>query len=129
MNLLPCRLGTLGVSILSTGFLSSVTPVIKAVCPSEGWTSGGATVIVIGDNFFDGLQVVFGTVIVWSEVQLILVRFTGAVCVIDTSFKWRRYCRICSLSGAVVTDRVGLLLAVTDFSLQPHSRMQPESAV
>jgi len=45
-----------------------VTPTIKAVCPSEGWTSGGATVIVIGDNFFDGLQVVFGTVLVWSEV-------------------------------------------------------------
>ena len=56
------------VSLLNAGFLSSVTPTIKAVCPSEGWTSGGATVIVIGDNFFDGLQVVFGTVLVWSEV-------------------------------------------------------------
>jgi len=53
----------------NAGFLSSVTPTIKAVCPSEGWTSGGATVIVIGDNFFDGLQVVFGTVLVWSEVS------------------------------------------------------------
>ena len=57
-----------GVCLLNAGFLSSVTPTIKAVCPSEGWTSGGATVIVIGDNFFDGLQVVFGTVLVWSEV-------------------------------------------------------------
>jgi len=55
--------------MVSIGFLSSVTPTIKAVCPSEGWTSGGATVIVIGDNFFDGLQVVFGTVLVWSEVS------------------------------------------------------------
>jgi len=52
-----------------SGFLSSVSPTIKAVCPSEGWTTGGATVIVIGDNFFDGLQVVFGTVLVWSEVR------------------------------------------------------------
>ena len=26
--------------------------------------------IIIGDNFFDGLQVVFGTMLVWSEVSL-----------------------------------------------------------
>ena len=25
--------------------------------------------IIIGDNFFDGLQVVFGTMLVWSEVS------------------------------------------------------------
>ncbi|NXT87524.1 COE3 factor, partial [Anhinga rufa] len=36
---------------------SEATPCIKAISPSEGWTTGGATVIVIGDNFFDGLQV------------------------------------------------------------------------
>ncbi|NXA43713.1 COE3 factor, partial [Eudromia elegans] len=47
---------------------SEATPCIKAISPSEGWTTGGATVIVIGDNFFDGLQVVFGTMLVWSEV-------------------------------------------------------------
>ncbi|NXG39485.1 COE1 factor, partial [Dromaius novaehollandiae] len=46
----------------------AATPCIKAISPSEGWTTGGATVIVIGDNFFDGLQVVFGTMLVWSEV-------------------------------------------------------------
>ncbi|KAJ8317496.1 hypothetical protein KUTeg_005400 [Tegillarca granosa] len=44
------------------------TPCIKAICPSEGWTTGGTTVIIIGDNFFDGLQVVFGTMLVWSEL-------------------------------------------------------------
>lgn len=43
-------------------------PCIKAISPSEGWTSGGASVIIIGDQFFDGLQVVFGTMLVWSEV-------------------------------------------------------------
>ncbi|NWX76655.1 COE3 factor, partial [Alca torda] len=48
----------------------AATPCIKAISPSEGWTTGGATVIVIGDNFFDGLQVVFGTMLVWSEVTL-----------------------------------------------------------
>lgn len=43
-------------------------PCIKAISPSEGWTTGGAQVIIVGDNFFDGLQVVFGTMLVWSEV-------------------------------------------------------------
>lgn len=47
----------------------AATPCIKAISPSEGWTTGGATVILIGDNFFDGLQVVFGTMLVWSEVS------------------------------------------------------------
>lgn len=51
------------------GFLCAATPTIKAICPSEGWTTGGTTVIIIGDNFFDGLQVVFGTMLVWSEVS------------------------------------------------------------
>ncbi|XP_073241683.1 transcription factor COE2-like isoform X2 [Porites lutea] len=42
-------------------------PSIKAICPNEGWTTGGTHVVVIGENFFDGLQVVFGSLIVWSE--------------------------------------------------------------
>lgn len=50
----------------------AATPCIKAISPSEGWTTGGATVILIGDNFFDGLQVVFGTMLVWSEVILLI---------------------------------------------------------
>ncbi|TRZ00728.1 hypothetical protein DNTS_007167 [Danionella cerebrum] len=45
-------------------------PCIKAICPSEGWTSGGASVIIIGDQFFHGLQVLFGTMLVWTEVTL-----------------------------------------------------------
>lgn len=49
--------------------LPVATPCIKAISPSEGWTSGGSTVIIVGDNFFDGLQVVFGTMLVWSEVS------------------------------------------------------------
>lgn len=51
----------------------AATPSIKAISPSEGWTTGGATVIIIGDNFFDGLQVIFGTMLVWSEVSFHLV--------------------------------------------------------
>lgn len=44
------------------------TPTIKAMSPSEGWISGGQTVVIIGENFFDGLQVFFGTIPVWSEL-------------------------------------------------------------
>lgn len=50
-------------------FCFTAYPSIKAICPNEGWTSGGTNVVVIGDNFFDGLQVVFGALIVWSEVM------------------------------------------------------------
>ena len=38
---------------------ASAVPCIKAISPSEGWTTGGSTVIIIGDNFFDGLQVLY----------------------------------------------------------------------
>lgn len=44
-------------------------PVIKAICPSEGWTQGGTSVIIIGENFFEGLQVAFGPTTVWSDVR------------------------------------------------------------
>jgi len=44
------------------------TPVIKAVSPSEGFTNGGQNVVIIGENFFDGLQVYFGNNAVWSEL-------------------------------------------------------------
>lgn len=48
--------------------LPVATPCIKHITPSEGWTHGGASVTILGDNFFDGLQVVFGSNLVWSEV-------------------------------------------------------------
>lgn len=39
--------------------------------PSEGWTTGGTRVTVIGLNFFDGLDVMFGTVPIPSEVSFL----------------------------------------------------------
>ncbi|EFO98149.1 hypothetical protein GCK72_025639 [Caenorhabditis remanei] len=53
--------------------LPSSIPVIKALCPSEGWVQGGTQVVVIGENFFEGLQISFGTTNPsWGEsVQLI----------------------------------------------------------
>ncbi|KAL7668787.1 hypothetical protein ACOME3_009474 [Neoechinorhynchus agilis] len=43
-------------------------PVIKAIFPNEGWTTGGMDVIVIGENFCPGIQVVFEDMCVWTEL-------------------------------------------------------------
>ena len=48
-------------------FPGALAPVIKALSPSEGWTAGGQTVIIIGENFFEGMQALFGTSPVWCE--------------------------------------------------------------
>merc|ERR1712038_1626574 len=79
---------------------TSAIPVIKAISPSEGWTTGGSTVIIIGDNFFDGLQVLFGTMLVWSELitsHAIRVqtppRHIPGVVEVTLSFKSKQFCR------------------------------------
>ncbi|XDV19781.1 hypothetical protein PO909_025193 [Leuciscus waleckii] len=63
------------------------TPCIKAISPSEGWTTGGAMVIVIGENFFDGLQVVFGSMLVWSEL------ITPHAIRVTLSYKSKQFCK------------------------------------
>ncbi|KAM9702286.1 transcription factor COE3 isoform 7-T7 [Dama dama] len=80
--------------------LENATPCIKAISPSEGWTTGGATVIIIGDNFFDGLQVVFGTMLVWSELitpHAIRVqtppRHIPGVVEVTLSYKSKQFCK------------------------------------
>ncbi|CAD7012362.1 unnamed protein product [Ceratitis capitata] len=80
--------------------LPVATPCIKAISPSEGWTSGGATVVIIGDNFFDGLQVVFGTMLVWSELitsHAIRVqtppRHMPGVVEVTLSYKSKQFCK------------------------------------
>ncbi|TGZ76109.1 hypothetical protein CRM22_000031 [Opisthorchis felineus] len=50
------------------GVCPPVTPIIKALSPNEGWITGGETVTVIGENFFHGLQVIFGSTAVWGEL-------------------------------------------------------------
>ncbi|XP_060935583.1 transcription factor COE1-A isoform X13 [Limanda limanda] len=78
----------------------AATPSIKAISPSEGWTTGGATVIIIGDNFFDGLQVIFGTMLVWSELitpHAIRVqtppRHIPGVVEVTLSYKSKQFCK------------------------------------
>ncbi|XP_051860683.1 transcription factor collier isoform X2 [Drosophila albomicans] len=80
--------------------LPVATPCIKAISPSEGWTTGGATVIIVGDNFFDGLQVVFGTMLVWSELitsHAIRVqtppRHIPGVVEVTLSYKSKQFCK------------------------------------
>ncbi|XP_014241327.1 transcription factor collier isoform X2 [Cimex lectularius] len=80
--------------------LPVATPCIKAISPSEGWTNGGSTVIIIGDNFFDGLQVVFGTMLVWSELitsHAIRVqtppRHIPGVVEVTLSYKSKQFCK------------------------------------
>ncbi|XP_058648907.1 transcription factor COE3a isoform X20 [Onychostoma macrolepis] len=84
----------------ATPYLEHATPCIKAISPSEGWTTGGATVIIIGDNFFDGLQVVFGTMLVWSELitpHAIRVqtppRHIPGVVEVTLSYKSKQFCK------------------------------------
>ncbi|XP_064208059.1 transcription factor COE1 isoform X1 [Anguilla rostrata] len=81
-------------------FLEAAAPCIKAISPSEGWTTGGATVIIIGDNFFDGLQVIFGTMLVWSELitpHAIRVqtppRHIPGVVEVTLSYKSKQFCK------------------------------------
>lgn len=57
-----------GLVITEGIYPGAVSPIIKAISPTEGWTSGGQTVIIIGENFFDGLQALFGTATVWCEL-------------------------------------------------------------
>ncbi|XP_045483036.1 transcription factor collier isoform X2 [Harmonia axyridis] len=80
--------------------LPVATPCIKAISPSEGWTAGGSTVIIVGDNFFDGLQVVFGTMLVWSELitpHAIRVqtppRHIPGVVEVTLSYKSKQFCK------------------------------------
>ncbi|CAG0891480.1 unnamed protein product [Cyprideis torosa] len=76
------------------------TPCIKAVVPNEGWTSGGSTVVIIGENFFDGLQVIFGSVLVWSEMitphairATVPPRHIPGVVDITLSYKSKQFCK------------------------------------
>uniref|UniRef100_A0A8C6SPB3 EBF transcription factor 1 n=1 Tax=Neogobius melanostomus TaxID=47308 RepID=A0A8C6SPB3_9GOBI len=69
------------------GRRARAAPCIKAISPSEGWTTGGATVIIIGDNFFDGLQVIFGTMLVWSEL------ITPHAIRVTLSYKSKQFCK------------------------------------
>lgn len=87
---------------------------IKALCPSEGPISGGSSVVIIGENFFEGLQVVFGSMLLWGElisphaIKLQLPqRHTPGPCDVTLSFKGKQFCR--DLPGRFVYTRKFLI--------------------
>ena len=54
-------------------------PYIIAVYPHEGWTTGGTRVCIVGMNFYEGVEVVFGTLSASAEVGYVPVsRWYGA---------------------------------------------------
>ncbi|CAB1353022.1 unnamed protein product, partial [Coregonus sp. 'balchen'] len=98
-------------------------PCIKAISPSEGWTTGGATVIIIGDNFFDGLQVIFGTMLVWSE-SAPRGGLTGLLCqcAVHPSWAWLGQAEI---NGYLVTT--GSMSAATGQRISQTEGFPPSS--
>ena len=54
---------------MSYFFFNPGKPCILSIYPNEGWTTGGTRITIIGINFFEGLDVVFGTVPVPSDVR------------------------------------------------------------
>lgn len=89
-----------GVVLLMGVVPFTATPCIKAIQPPEGWTHGGSTVVIIGDNFFDGLQVVFGTMLVWSELVTshaikvqVPPRHIAGVVEVTLSYKQKQFCK------------------------------------
>ena len=100
-TILQDKILTVSIAALYPGlYPTAAIPCIKAISPSEGWTTGGSTVIIIGDNFFDGLQVVFGTMLVWSELitsHAIRVqtppRHIPGVVEVTLSYKSKMFCK------------------------------------
>ncbi|KAE9552475.1 hypothetical protein FO519_004327 [Halicephalobus sp. NKZ332] len=53
--------------VLSTDESGVLPPTIKAIFPSESWCQGGASAVIIGENFTEGMNISFGSVPVYSE--------------------------------------------------------------
>ncbi|XP_055346435.1 transcription factor COE3-like isoform X2 [Paramacrobiotus metropolitanus] len=80
--------------------IDGAMPIIKAVTPAEGMCTGGSTCVIIGENFFEGLQVVFGQVPVWAELITthalrvqVPARTMPGVVEVTLSYKSKQYCR------------------------------------
>ncbi|KIH69609.1 IPT/TIG domain protein [Ancylostoma duodenale] len=108
------------------------TPLIKALCPSEGWIQGGTQVIVIGENFFEGLQIAFGSTTVWSELVQVISphamrvtsppRHNAGVVEVTLQYKNKQYSR-----GAPVRFTYASLTEPSiDFGFQRLQKLLPK---
>ncbi|KAK7901348.1 hypothetical protein WMY93_018117 [Mugilogobius chulae] len=71
-------------------------PALRPSVRARGWTTGGATVILIGDNFFDGLQVVFGTMLLITPHAIRVQtppRHIPGVVEVTLSYKSKQFCK------------------------------------
>lgn len=57
----------------------SLTPVIAAVSPNSGPIGGGTRVTVFGEGFQAPLQLMFGTGGIWTEAQVISVKYNEII--------------------------------------------------
>ena len=64
-------------------------PYIVAVYPSEGWTTGGTRLCIVGMNFCEGVEVVFGTLPAPCEVGWVWGYYGG-------------HCYCCSITHCVM---------------------------
>ena len=62
-------------------------PYIIAVYPSEGWITGGTKVCIVGMNFYEGIEVVFGTLPASCEVQVVIHYHSVLIVTIGTYCK------------------------------------------
>ncbi len=123
--------GTVDIRVISAGGSSAIgaadqytfvaAPVVTAVAPSAGPTSGGTTVVISGSNFSGATGVRFGTnaassYIVNSPTQITATAPAGAVGTVDV--------RVTTLGGASATstaDRFSYQLAPTVVSIDRAS--------
>ncbi|GMT05859.1 hypothetical protein PENTCL1PPCAC_28033, partial [Pristionchus entomophagus] len=107
-------------------------PVLKAICPTEGWVQGGTQVVLVGENFFDGLQVTFGSTTIWSDsVQIISphairvttpARHTAGVVEVSLQFKNKSLTR----SGPVRFTYTSLTEPSIDFAFHRLQKLLPK---
>ncbi|UJR20993.1 hypothetical protein I4U23_024094 [Adineta vaga] len=107
------------------------TPVIKHIQPNEGWIVGGQVVLILGENFFDGLQVMFNTMVVYSEILTpgaIRVhtpsRHGPGIVDVTLSYKGKQFCRECPGRFTYITMQDPTI----DYSLQRLSKLIPKHA-
>jgi hypothetical protein len=66
-------------------FVGDGKPYITSVYPTEGWTSGGTRVCIVGMNFFEGIEVVFGTLQASAEACYTARENTGISEILSSS--------------------------------------------
>jgi hypothetical protein len=74
----------------------ALSPTVKAVTPSEGWTQGGQTVIIIGENFFDGLQV--QSPFFWFQLDTTAARLTWRQTLGKVGKSWQKLAKTAKIN-------------------------------